>query len=197
MTGYGTVTNSKWTIGSGVVSNASAVPAFGYPLSTAAESVLFQVFSNAAGSGDISVRFSFDYSIASGDKFYAHLWGYKGTVITPAGFVCNIEGSANGGLGNDEGSSGSGLDSFNMKDGATTGFGGAATAISGELTGSGTFLTEFRIIDLGIPGVETVDDLTYFLIAFAKEEDGTAGTTFVDNLILEAFPVQGTAIMIK
>ena len=80
-------------------------------------------------------------------------WGYTGTVVTASGLVCNIEAGANGGCNNGEIYSDSGLDAYNLKDGATTGFGGAGSAISGELTGSGTFSTIIDISELGIAGV--------------------------------------------
>ncbi|MDA3923225.1 MAG: autotransporter-associated beta strand repeat-containing protein [Kiritimatiellae bacterium] len=175
-------TMSQWVISGGVVENSSTNAASGYPLSKPAEAALFQTFSNIACS-NTHLNLSFDYSVPPGDKLYAHLWGYTGT-ITPIGFVCNIEGSANGGISNDEGFDGSTLDAFNLKDGATTGFGGATSAISGELTGSGSFSNSISISDLGIEGVQNVGDFDYFLIAFAKDEDGTIGTTSVDNVSL-------------
>jgi hypothetical protein len=181
--GYSDVVASAWAIGDGVVSNASTVAATGYKLSTAAESPLTQVFSNTANS-DSHLRFSVDYSVASGDTLYVHLWGYTGVVVTASGWVSNMEGGANGNVSNDEGSSGSGLNAFNLKDGATTGFGGAGTAISGELTGSGTVEVVINIASLGISGVKTAGDFTYYLIGIGKDEDGTAGTTSVDNLSL-------------
>jgi len=185
-------TMSQWVISGGVVENSSTNAATGYPLSKPAEAALFQTFSNIAYS-NTHLNLSFDYSVPPGDKLYAHLWGYTGT-ITPIGFVCNIEGSANGGISNSEGSDGSTLDAFNLKDGATSGFGSAATAISGELTGSGTFSTSISISDLGIAGVQNTADFDYFLIAFAKDEDGTIGTTSVDNVLIKlADPVTLTA----
>ncbi len=179
--GYGDVVPSAWAIGNGVASNASTVAATGYKLSTAAESPLTQVFSGAAVS-DTHLRFSIDYSVADGDKLYVHLWGYTGVVVTASGWVSNMEGGANGNVINDEVNSGSGLNAFNLKDGASTGFGGAATAISGLLTGSGTFELVVSVKALKIPGVQTVGDFSYYLIGIAKDEDGTTGTTYVDNL---------------
>jgi len=180
---YGNVVASAWTIADGVAKNSSTVAATGYMLSTAAESPLTRVFSGAANS-DSHVHFRFDYSVSAGDKLYVHLWGYTGTVVTASGFVSNIEAGANGNVSNDEGSSGSSLNAFNLKDGATTGFGGAGTAISGELTGSGTFEIVVNIQALRIQGVNHAGDFTYYLIGIGKDEDGTAGTTSVDNLSL-------------
>lgn len=75
-----------------------------------------------------------------------------------------------------------------MKDGAASGFGGTATAISGLLTGSGTYSTTFSITSLGITGVTTAGDLDYYLIQFAQDEDGNPGVTSVDNFSLTAVP---------
>ena len=178
---YADVVASAWAIEDGVVRNTNSVAATGYKLSTAAEAPLVQVFSGTASSDKV-IRFSFDYSVAAGDKLYAHFWGYTGTVVSASGFVCNIEAGANGGCNNGENDSGSDLDAYNLKDGATSGFGAASTAISGELTGSGTFSTTIDVSELGIAGVQDIGDLDYFLIAFAKDEDGNIGTTSVDNV---------------
>jgi len=188
--GYGDVVASAWAIGDGVVSNSSSVAATGYKLSTAAESPLTQVFSNTANS-DSHLRFSLDYSVAAGDTLYVHLWGYTGVVVTASGWVSNMEGGANGNVINDEVNSGSGLNAFNLKNGETTGFGGAGTAISGPLTGDGTFEVVVSIGALGISGIENAGDFTYYLIGIGKDEDGTAGSTSVDNLTLisETSPV--------
>lgn len=197
--GYSDVAESAWGIGNGVVSNASSVAASGYKLSTAAESPLTQVFSGKANS-DTHLRLKLDYSVAVGDTLYVHLWGYTGVVVTAGGFVSNMEGGANGNVINDESASESGLKPFNLKDGAASGFGGASTAISGALTGSGTFEKAINISELGIAGVQDTGDFTYFLIAFAKDEDGTPGSTSVDNVLLFITPdpiPRGTVMMLR
>jgi hypothetical protein len=185
--GYGSVVESEWTIADGVAKNASTVLGTNYPSNTAAEVPMTQFFSGIASSARY-VRFRFDYSVASGDTLCVHLWGYTGTVVSASGNVSNPEAALNGGSNNSEGSSGSGLDAFNLKDGATTGFGAASTAIAGPLTGSGSFETVINIKLLGIAGVEDAGDLSYYLISIAKDEDGTAGTTWVDNLSFTTDP---------
>ncbi len=184
---YGSVTGSVWTIADGVVSNADTTASSGYPSAVPAESPFMQVVSGVADSARY-LRFSFDYSVASGDTLYAHLWGYTGTVVSASGYLSNIEAGHSGNCNNEEQSSGSGLDAFNLKDGATTGFGGASTAIAGPLTGSGSFETVINIKQLAIAGVEDAGDLSYYLVAIAKNEDGTAGSTWVDNLSLTTEP---------
>ena len=77
---------------------------------------------------------------------------------------------------------------YNLKDGAASGFGAASTALSGELTGTGTYSKTFSISGLGIAGVTTAADLDYYLIQFAQEEDGLAGTTSIDNFSITAVP---------
>ncbi|MEM7479429.1 MAG: hypothetical protein AAF483_30970 [Planctomycetota bacterium] len=75
-------------------------------------------------------------------------------------------------------------------DGATTGFGGTTnpfTTISGGVGGvSGHFVQTIDVAGLGIAGVSEVNDLSVLVIGFGKQEDGLAGTTFVDNLSLTA-----------
>ena len=192
--GYGSVTVSAWTIAGGVAGNSSTVSGTGYPTTQPSETPLMSFFSGG-GTTETQLRLQFDYSVASGDKFYAHLWGFTGTTSAPSGFVSNIEASANGNANVAEGSAGSTLDGFNLADGATNGYGNAANAISGELTGSGTFDVTFSIGGLGISGVTTASDLDYYLIQFAKDEDGTAGTTSIDNFRLSAIPEPTSFVM--
>ena len=70
---------------------------------------------------------------------------------------------------------------FNLLDGATSGFGGTASAV-GVLTGSGTFDGDYFLPSLGIPGVSNAADIDFFSLGFSKLEDGLAGTTSIDNL---------------
>ena len=71
-----------------------------------------------------------------------------------------------------------------------------ASSISGELTGSGIFDKTFSVSALGIPGVTSVADLDYYVIQFAKEEDGTAGATSIDNVRLTAVPENSTCVLL-
>ncbi len=193
--GYGSVVESAWTIAGGVVENSSTVTGGGYPTTQPSETPLINFFSGG-GSTETLLRLKFDYSISSGDRLWAHLWGYTGTSDFDGQFVSNIEAAANGNVNNAEGGSDE-LDAFNLKDGTTSGFGPASTAISGELTGSGTFDLTFRLADLGISGVTTAADLDYYLIQFAKDEDGTAGTTSIDNLsFIASVPEPSSAGMV-
>ena len=179
---------SEWTISGGVASNSSALAATSYPNSKAAEAPLYNFFSGA-GTTETHINISFDYSVASGDKLYAHLWGMTGISDDDGQIVSNIEGSANGNVTlNATAGDTDELTTYNLKDGAASGFGAASTALSGELTGTGTYSKTFSISGLGIAGVTTAADLDYYLIQFAQEEDGLAGTTSIDNFSITAVP---------
>lgn len=182
--GYGAVMPSEWDISGGNLSNASTVSGSGYPTTQPSEAPVGQILSNALSSDPASsLTISFDYDVAPGDTLYAHFWGYTGTA-TGTGFVSNIEAGTNGAANDGQGGGGSTLQSFNLTDGAASGFGSTASSISGALTGSGQSTTIIDIPALGIPGVSTLSDLDYFYIGFAKNEDGLAGTTSIDNLVI-------------
>ena len=181
--GYGSVQVSEWTIASGVAGNASTVAGSGYPTTQPSETPLINFFS-AAGSTETHLRFEFDYNVTGGDKLYAHLWAITGTSDFDGEFVSNIEGAHSGNV-NTTNNSGE-LTAYNLKNGATGGIGGASQAISGELTGSGSFHKSFSIADLGISGVTTAGDIGYYLVQISKDEDGTAGNTSIDNFSLIA-----------
>lgn len=183
--GYGSVVESAWTISGGQAQNASSASGTGYPMTQPSETPLFNFFSSSA-TDETHLTLMFEYSIPNGDSLFAHLWGYTGVLSAPSGFVSNIEASHSGNMNVAENAAGSTLDGFNLTDGATSGYGSALSAISGELTGSGTFSTTFRVADLGIPGVSTAGDLDFFLLQFGKDEDGLAGTTSIDNVTLVA-----------
>lgn len=178
-------TSSQWTITGGSLSNSSTYAATGYPEAKVAEAPAFNFFSGA-GTTETHLTLSFDYSVGAGDTFYAHLWGMTGTSNLDGEEVSNIEASANGNVNLTNNGNTTELTGYNLTDGAATGFGGIATAISGALTGSGTFTSTFSIAGLGIGGVTTAADLDYYLIQFAKNEDGLAGTTSIDNFSLTA-----------
>lgn len=180
---YSTHPEVEWEISGGMLWNDSTVAATGYPDSKAAEAPVFNFFSGA-GTTETHLTISFDYSVGAGDKFYAHLWGLTGVSDDDGQEIGNIEGAANGAANFNSNSDE--LTTYNLTDGASSGFGGTGTAISGELTGAGTFTSTFSIAGLGISGVTTAADLDYYIIQFTQEEDGLAGTTSVDNFSLAA-----------
>ena len=182
---YSTHPEVEWEISGGMLWNDSTLAATGFPNSKSAEAPVYNFFSGA-GTTETHLTLSFDYSVGAGDKFYAHLWGLTGTSNEDGEFIGNIEAGANGNT--NFGSTSTDLTTYNLTDGASSGFGGIATAISGELTGSGTYSNTFSIAALGIGGVTTAGDLDYYIIQFTQDEDGNAGTTSVDNFILTAVP---------
>ena len=182
---YSTHPEVEWEIVGGQLQNDSTVAATGFPNSKAAEAPAWNFFSGA-GTTETHLTLSFDYQVGAGDSFYAHLWGLTGTSNLDGEFVGNPEGAANGNVNFGDGSTE--LTVYNLKDGASSGFGGTASAISGLLTGSGTYSTTFSIASLGITGVTTAGDLDYYLIQFAQDEDGNPGVTSVDNFSLTAVP---------
>lgn len=185
---------SAWTISGGVASNSSTQAGTGYPYSKEAEAPLYNFFSGA-GTTETQLTISFNYTVAAGDTLYAHFWGMTGVSDLDNQFVSNIEASANGGVNLNTGSSDE-LTVYNLKDGVSSGFGGTATSISGALTGSGFYTKTFTIADLAISGVTTAGDLDYYLIQFAKNEDGNAGTTSIDNFSLTAVPEPSSAALL-
>jgi len=180
----------SWYITNGRVENADTTVDDGWQGSPS-ESALVQVFSNpvAGSSGDIFLNLSFDYNVASGDTLYAHFWAITGTPDFDGEFISNMEGSNNGNVDGGGGNSAE-LTEYNVKDGesSATQIGLSTDAISGALTGSGTFTTQTTFSSLGIPGVSVAGDIDYFYIAFTKNEDGLAGTTWVDNLSITSSP---------
>jgi hypothetical protein len=86
------------------------------------------------------------------------------------------------------GGSGTEWDASNLKDRADVGFGGSESSLSGALTGTATYTTTINIAALGIPGVTASGDLSYLSLALAKDANGTAGTTTIDNVVLEPRP---------
>ena len=140
-----------------------------------------------------TLHLSFDYDVSDGDTLFAHLWGYTGTSDLDGQGVVGLNTYWNGAIGNLEAGSDE-LDAFNLKDGATTGFGGTNSAISGPLTGSGVYQLSIDIATLGgdLPaaGISDIGDFTYFMLAFGKNEDGQAGVNTIDDVLLSA----GTAV---
>ena len=176
---------STWDTSGGVLQNNGTGKGGvdSYPAYLTGEGATYNFFSGTS-SVETSLALTFDYSVAAGDTLYVHLWAAQGTT-TPGAFIGNNE-TAGGSLGLTEGAAGSTLDVFNLKDGATTGFGGASTAV-GELTGSGTFNASYFLANTGIPGVSNTSEIDYFVLGFSKLEDTLAGTTTIDNVSFTSF----------
>jgi len=180
----------QWFITNGRLENAdNTAEDANWQAAVPSESQVAQVWSNP-GSDSTSRRLtlSFDYNVGSGDTLYAHFWAVTGTSDFDGEFISNMEGTMNGSVDGAGGNSAE-LTEYNLKDGesSATQIGLVSDAISGALTGSGSFTTTVDIAALGIPGVSTVGDIDYFYIAFAKNEGGTGGsTTWVDNLAVAA-----------
>ena len=156
----------------------------GYPEARPAESALAQVVANTLGGPEVT--FSFDYDVAAGDILYANFWGYTGVVSGVNKMLMNTE-PCNGFVSNLDTNSAPGnssLDAFNLKDGASYFHGSSLTAISGALTSSGSYTVTVSVADLGIPGVDSLADFSYIGVIFLKEEDGLAGTTTIDNVLV-------------
>lgn len=188
-TGYGSVVESAWTITGGQVENASTVAGAGYPTTQPSETPLAQLWSNPSpGNADEQITLSFDYGVGAGDSLYAHFWAVTGTSDDDGEFISNIEAASNGAIDGGGGNSAE-LTEYNLLNGngsATKGL--ASDSISGLLTGTGTYSTTINVSALSIPGVSSVGDIDYFMIAFAKDENGAAGTTSIDNLSINSVP---------
>jgi fibronectin-binding autotransporter adhesin len=167
---------SEWTITNGTMQNAATTSGTHYD-ACPAESSVVQVRPNTLGGP--AIRLSFDYSVPDGDILYAHFWGYTNSCDLDSDIMGNVD-TCNGYYSNDEHFTE--LDSFNFKDGATTGFGGPDSAVSGALTNSGSYSTNILIANLGITGIVSVADFSYISLAFNRHEDGLTGTTWVDNV---------------
>jgi autotransporter-associated beta strand protein len=180
--GWITRYNGAWTIVDGVMINA-ATNSGGHPEACPAESALAQVVSNY-GDGD-TVTLRFDYNVAAGDTLYVHFWGYTGVLVNADNFIGNTE-ACNGHYYNDENMTE--LNAFNFKDGADSFQGFSSTAISGALTGSGSYSNAIRVADLNIAGVDSMADISYISLVFCKDENGQPGTTSVDNVSVTLSP---------
>ncbi|MFT5127194.1 MAG: fibronectin-binding autotransporter adhesin [Rhodothermales bacterium] len=183
---------SAWTVSGGTLNNASSsVGPYGGPDPYyQAEGAVIQMVATTMDSASITLEF--DYSVPAGDSLYVHFWGYTGSIVGAGTRIGNNE-TGGGTYFNEEseviGASGTELDAYNLKDGndgTGTSIGNTANSISGALTGAGTYSTTIAVAALGIPGVTTSGDLSYLSLAFAKDEDGTAGTTAIDNAVLRA-----------
>ena len=188
--GYGSVVASEWTITGGQAENASTVSGSGYPTTQPSETPLSQIVSNPDPSDTRTViEYSFDYSVGAGDSLYAYLWAVTGTSDDDGEFISNIEAGTNGNIDGNGGNSVE-LTEYNLLNGesSATGIGATGDSISGLLTGSGKFFISIDVASLGISGVSEAGDIDYFYLAFAKNENGSAGTTSIDNVLLQSVP---------
>ena len=167
--------DSAWVITNGVLQNASTNSGTHYH-ACPAESSLVQVRGNTLGGP--SIQLSFDYDVGTNDILYVHFWGYTNSCDRDADIMANLD-TCNGHYANYEGSTE--LDAFNLKDGATS-FGGSPGNAIVSLTGSGSYTNTIDIPGLGIAGVDNLADFSYISLAFNRHEDGTHGTTTVDNV---------------
>ncbi|NNM28266.1 MAG: hypothetical protein HKO57_01995, partial [Akkermansiaceae bacterium] len=171
--------DSAWVITGGRVENSSTT-AGGYPAATPAEAALVSMITNVSAGSIVTLQF--DYDVAAGDTLYVHFRGHSGTPEDDSLIVGNTE-PCNGAYSNNEGGSFTRIDAFNLKDGATSFGGGAGDAIV-ALTGSGTYSTDIDIAALGIDDIGTLAGFSHLSLAFCKDEDGLAGTTSIDNLLV-------------
>ena len=178
-----------WTTTNGTMANSSTVNTDGYPNYIPGEAAVAQSISgtSACPDTDTQICISFEYDIAVGDTFFVQFWGHTGTFSTTSNArIGNIESRY--GMGNNEAPAGNGtttLDAFNLLNGATGGFGGNSNAFAVLAGGtSGTFTGTVDLATLGIAGVSKVNDLAVLSMSFGKQEDGLAGTTFIDDLTI-------------
>jgi hypothetical protein len=177
---------SDWTITAGFLSNSSTVID-----SVASEGGVGQVVSYGADA-NTAVTISFNYDIASGDNLYLHLWGLDGTYdLSTNGQIVNFQ-AVNGGIFFQD--QDAAVTGHNFKIGQNAG-GGANTALA-ILGGSGTYSNTIDIGSLNIAGVTTAGDFEYYMLGFARNEDGTAGTTSIDNLSFTSVPEPGAYAML-
>ncbi len=175
--------DSEWMVVGGKLQNADTT-AGTYPDARPSESAVAQIVANTLGGSEITL--SFDYDVAEGDTLYTHFWAHTGVVSGSNKFVANIE-PCDGVMHNTEGGTGlnTTLDAYNLKDGADDGWHGTpATSISGALTNSGSYTVTVSIAELGIPGIDSFSDFSHITLGFCKEEDGFAGTTSIDNVLV-------------
>jgi hypothetical protein len=186
MASWGPSNSSEWVVADGVMQN-SATNTGAYPNAIASEGALVQVVSHGADS-NTAIKLSFDYDVSTGDTLYVHLWGLDSTNALDGNWFANPQ-PCNGFI-YDRTDRNAGLEAYSLKDGMNKA--GGLVAHSGQalttLTGSGTFSLSISLADLGISGIATAGDFEYYLLAFCKEEDGTEGTTSIDNLRLASIP---------
>lgn len=181
-------TASAWTISGGTLNNSSTStgPYAGY---VAAEGAVVQMVSVAGQRGGL-LSIAFEYAVASGDQLYVGLIAYDGTFDLDADFLGNFEyGNGNYGnlVTNPETDETTNVIPYSLLDGTSPGVGGSFTKI-GPLNGSGTYRTTIDLAALGINGIADLGDLESLGVFFAKDEDGSAGSTSIDNLQIFSHP---------
>ncbi len=181
--GWITCHDTEWFVTNGVLQNAATTDG-GYPEARPAEGALAQVVANVLGGPEVT--FSFDYDVAAGDTLYANFWGYTGVVSGVNKMLLNTEPCDGWCYNLDTNTSpgNSTLDAFNLKDGGSNFHASPATSISGALTNSGSCTVTVSIPELGISGVSSLADFSYIGLIFCKNEDGLAGTTTIDNVLV-------------
>jgi autotransporter-associated beta strand protein len=176
---------SAWKITGGKLQNdATNTLALGYPNYMPGVSPVIQGVTLAGRSGS-SISLSFDYSVGAGDTLYVHLRGLTGEFDLDDDFIANQEegnGLSMSEVANPETDETSSVRKYNFKDGSQT-MNGTGAAIA-ALTGSGTYTTTINVVSLGISGIDDISDFGYVLLAFQKGEDGAAGNTTIDNVVL-------------
>jgi len=165
---------SAWMITNGVLQNTSTVT------TVEGEGAVAQIVSYGTDTNGL-VKITFDYVVASGDTLYVHFWGLNGTYDMDGEWIANFQ-SISGTLTTTGANSSDGVLVYNMKDGSAAS-GTAASALV-ALTGSGTYSNTINIASLGASGVTTAGDFEYYLLGFAKDENGAAGGTSVDNIMV-------------
>ena len=199
-TNYGGIpAPGQWFITNGSLENAdNTAEDSDWTQGVPSESPVVNFWSNPlAGDTRNRMTISFDYNVGAGDTLYVHLWAVDGTSDGDGEFISNMEGNINGNVDGSGGNSAE-LTEYNLLDGSSAGTKGlAANAISGALTGSGTFdYTIEDIAALGMGGISNLGDIDYFYIAFAKNEGGTVGsTTSIDNLYIAVPEPSSTALL--
>jgi hypothetical protein len=180
---------SAWKITGGKLQNdATNTLALGYPNYMPGVTPVVQAVTLAGRSGS-SISLSFDYSVGSGDTLYVHLRGLTGEFDLDDDFIANLEEGIGSGLSmsevaNPETDEISPVKKYNFKDGSQSMFGSSAAIAA--LTGSGTYTTTISVASLGISGIDDISDFGYVLLSFQKNEDGAAGNTTIDNVVLNS-----------
>jgi hypothetical protein len=176
--------SSSWEIAGGVLTNSNTDGA------VASEGGVAQVFSYGADA-NTEVTLSFDYTLATGDKLYVHLWGIDGTYDPISSQIVNhaVTDGTMTWSNQDEA-----VEAYNFSTGLSPN-GNTATAF-GSLTGIGTYSTTINIASLGVAGVANAGDFEYYMLGFARDVGGTPGTTSIDNLSFTSVPEPSTYAML-
>ena len=190
---------SLWNVSGGTLNNpgtTAAIPAEG--------AVLRVVDTNdIALSTATEITFSFDYVVGTGSTLYFHGTGLSGGTILAGNTQLHNTGAQNGNIqsqyddaGGNNGSAGD-FTGINLGNGAVAPNGGSGGALSGGLTGTGTFT---QTIDISqFTGITDISDFQFLTFGFASNvTDNTgAGAISIDNFefsVAEAVPEPTSAI---